>query len=72
MRHQVILRRGRVEGHVLAYCPELPGCSAAAATPAQALSLLRSRMARHSEQHADDRSASVVTLTSTPNEEATR
>ena len=35
------------EGAIQAFCPELPGCSATARTEAEALRLLRDRIASH-------------------------
>lgn len=40
----VCIRAGRAEGTVQAYCPELPGCSSAARTEEEALSILRKRL----------------------------
>lgn len=45
MKISVLLRRGRVAGQVQAYCPDLPGCSATAASEAEALALLERRVA---------------------------
>jgi predicted RNase H-like HicB family nuclease len=45
MKIPVLLRRARQTGAFQAYCPDLPGCSAHAATEADALDLLRRRIA---------------------------
>ena len=42
MKLQIHIRERR--DAVQAFCPDLPGCSAAAATEAEALSLLRARV----------------------------
>ena len=42
MKLQVHIRERR--NSVQAFCPDLPGCSAAASTQAEALSLLRTRV----------------------------
>lgn len=45
MKIPVLLRRSQHTGSVQAYCPDLPGCSAHGHTEADALELLRRRVA---------------------------
>jgi len=51
VRVVVHIRRGR-SGQFLAFCPDLPGCSATASTEAEALHVLRRRISQGFERPA--------------------
>ncbi|MBI2932652.1 MAG: hypothetical protein HYY16_13470 [Planctomycetes bacterium] len=46
MKLAIHVRSGGPGGHVQAYCPDFPGCSASAPTEEEAIGLLRRRIER--------------------------